>query len=502
VKPGWDTAAVPDTVERVFAARLDALPVASAGLLQVASVIGRTVRLSLLEAVAGSEPGWLQHVEALVGTGLLDRLDDSGEGAITFHHGLLHDVVYGRLLRRRRRELHRRVADVARALYGDGDDSIGLLARHLYLAEAGAEAVAVLLRAGRRAAALYANDEAAMHLERAVEVLRTLPEAAAGLPAVLLELAEVQQVRGAYDEALPLFSEAHAVTGDVRALCGMAAVLRKRGQYDEALQVLDGCPEDQPLLARERAYSLDLTGRAEEAQRLLGAALTSCAQISSLRGGLLTQLASVQEGLQQFASARAVAAEAIEVLARVEDHAGAVAAHRVAGTIELKDGHLEAAAGHLTTAQELALRTGLVEESAGILMILAWLRMEQGDAERAVLDTLQAIQIFEMLGHGSGRAVGYGNVADWKARLEQWDEAEQWAVKAHEYGGRIQHAGTLADSSLTLAKVACARGRFQQARTWTQEAAEHLRRVGAHAEADAALLALEQALQARAERPR
>jgi hypothetical protein len=102
---------------------------------------------------------------------LLDADGDAPQ--VAFHHALLQDAVYGRLLRRRRRELHRRVADAARTLYGDRDDSIDLLARHLYLAEAGQEAVDALLRGARRAAGLFANEAAVTGFRRALELLAT-----------------------------------------------------------------------------------------------------------------------------------------------------------------------------------------------------------------------------------------------------------------------------------------------------------------------------------------
>ena len=49
---------------------------------------------------------------------------------VVFHHALVQDVAYSRLLRRQRRDLHRRVAEVAESLYGAGDDVVDLLARH------------------------------------------------------------------------------------------------------------------------------------------------------------------------------------------------------------------------------------------------------------------------------------------------------------------------------------------------------------------------------------
>ena len=58
---------------------------------------------------------------------MLDELASEGERELTFHHALVQEVAYGRLLRRRRRALHGQVAHAAEALYGNGDDVIDLL---------------------------------------------------------------------------------------------------------------------------------------------------------------------------------------------------------------------------------------------------------------------------------------------------------------------------------------------------------------------------------------
>jgi hypothetical protein len=75
---------------------------------------------------------------------------------------LVQDVAYSRLLRRRRRELHRRSRS-PRPLRR-GEDTIDLLARHSISARR-QKAVATLLRAVPQSASkrLYANEEAILH---------------------------------------------------------------------------------------------------------------------------------------------------------------------------------------------------------------------------------------------------------------------------------------------------------------------------------------------------
>ena len=153
MRPGWDARTLPATIEEVLSARFDALPRPAAALLQTVSVIGRRVRLPLLDAVAEGLAEIEPSLAHLIEGGLLERGRDGGEDVVIFH-ALVQDAAYLGLLRQRR-TLHMRVAEVAESLYGAGDETIDLLARHLYLGEAGEKAAEYLVRGGpRRAAAL------------------------------------------------------------------------------------------------------------------------------------------------------------------------------------------------------------------------------------------------------------------------------------------------------------------------------------------------------------
>jgi predicted ATPase len=173
---GWDAASVPPTIEGVLSARIDLLPSTASKVLQTASVIGLVVRRPLLQAVGTDVLDLDAAVERLVESAFLDPFRLDGDEALAFHHPLVLEVAYSRAVRRRRRELHRRVAEATEALYGAGDDMIDFLAGHLYLAEAGEKAVEYLLRAGERSKRLFANDEAVLHLTRGLVLLEHLPD--------------------------------------------------------------------------------------------------------------------------------------------------------------------------------------------------------------------------------------------------------------------------------------------------------------------------------------
>ena len=115
---GWDAATLPDTLEGIVAARIDLLPLATATVLETASVIGRRLRLPLLRAIVARPNDLDGDLSALMDGGFLEPTPEPTiERSVTFHHALVQDVAYSRLLKTRRAELHRKVAEAAESLY-------------------------------------------------------------------------------------------------------------------------------------------------------------------------------------------------------------------------------------------------------------------------------------------------------------------------------------------------------------------------------------------------
>jgi class 3 adenylate cyclase/tetratricopeptide (TPR) repeat protein len=169
---------VPATVQAVLAARIDALPPDEKGLLQAASVIGREVPFSLLQAIAERPEeelrralSHLQSAEFLYETNLFPDLEYS------FKHALTHEVAYGSLLQERRRALDARTVEVIEQLYaGRLADQVERLAHHAFRGERWDKAIVYLREAGARAAGRSAHGEALAYFEQALAALKRLPE--------------------------------------------------------------------------------------------------------------------------------------------------------------------------------------------------------------------------------------------------------------------------------------------------------------------------------------
>jgi class 3 adenylate cyclase/tetratricopeptide (TPR) repeat protein len=486
MRAGWDARSLPATIEEVLAARFDALPRPAAALLQTVSVIGRRVRLPLLEAVEERPAEIGPALDQLLESGLLEHRRDDGEDVVMFHHALVQDAAYSRLLRRQRRALHLRVAEVAESLYGAGDETIDLLARHLYLGEAGEKAAEYLVRAGARARRLFANAEAILHYGRAVEVARGDVTLAGRLPAMLLELADLHELIGDYDAALRLYTDIRDETQDVRAWRGLASTLRKRGEFMEALGVVDEAFATEALAGRdlrplwlERGWTLSVMGRYEEGVEAFEAGLIIDEENDDeVTGQLLLQTARAETLLGEHEAALEHALGAERIFTRRDDPRGLASTLRIIGDAHRDAGRPDEAAHALRRGLALAERVGSAEEIGACLINLGLAEMERGELAEAIACDRRAIEEFERIGHATGRAIGSANLAEKLALQENYEEALEQCAKALELSRAIGNSVTVADALRTASRIRLEQGEFADAAAQAEEAAKLFREMG------------------------
>lgn len=219
---------VPPTVQAVLAARIDALPAAEKRLLQQAAVIGLDAPLPVLQAISELAEdelrGLLDHLEAaefLYPTQLFPDLQ------YTFKHALTHGVAYSGILHERRRTIHAQVVDAIEKLYADRPgEQVERLAHHAVQGELQEKAVHYLRQAGARAAARSALSDARIWFERALSILKSLPETQATLE-------QAFEIRFELRPVLRQLGEARQMVAHLREAEDLAERLkddRRRGQ--------------------------------------------------------------------------------------------------------------------------------------------------------------------------------------------------------------------------------------------------------------------------------
>lgn len=311
---------VPPTLTGVLQARLDSLPPGERATLQRASIVGRLFwdaavdYIGQSEVVAARESPWpaLRRRELIYGR---EGSAFEGTSEYIFKHALVRDVTYESVLKRLRRDYHRRAADWLIRAGGDRvEEYADQIAAHYAVAgDARAEAE-WQGQAGRQAARRYAATEAIQALSRALEL--TPPGDFAARYDLLLQRWQVYHLRG--DRALEAsdleeLSRAAARMDDVGKQAETAAnqtrYLMSIGEYDQV--VVAG--EEARAIA-EQAGDLHQQARVDQ---YIGNALMFLGNYEAARATLTRGLE-----LARASGARRVQMETVRILGIVAEEQG------------------------------------------------------------------------------------------------------------------------------------------------------------------------------------
>jgi class 3 adenylate cyclase/tetratricopeptide (TPR) repeat protein len=357
---GSDDLPLPESVQGIVAARLDALSPEEKALVQDAAVIGKVFWAGAAAAVGRSERAAVEERLRALGRKEFVRRERrssvAGEDQYIFLHVLVRDVAYGQIPRVRRAAKHRTAAEWIASLSADrSEDRAEMLAHHylsaIELTQAAgqdasefADPARLALRdAGDRALALNAFTAAVRFYESA---LTLWPGEDPERPSLLLRLGKAKYWADASGEEI----------------------------MNEALEAF--------------VVSGDRSGEAE-AEVLLGEYLGNRGE-REREAGHLARAAELIEGLP----ATAFTATVLGHLA-----AGAMMAGDTEGSIRLA-----------RDALEIAERLGLHERKAQVLKVMGIGLVDSGDLEGiAVLERAVALA----LEHGPAQIGGaYGNLAE------------------------------------------------------------------------------------------
>ncbi len=283
-----DDLGIPEGVRDVVGRRLSRLAEATNRVLATAAVVGLEFEPAVVERAAGV--GEDELLAALEEATLARLLTEVPGARYRFGHALVRATLYDELTGARRVALHRRVAQAIESVHGRAlDDHLPALAHHWARASAPAadtdRAIDYAARAGDRALAQLAHDEAAAYYHQALELLAV----AEGLPddgrqvELLIGLGEAQRRAGdrAHRETLLEAARLAADRGDADAQA-RAVLANTRGVWPTAIgktdhervAALDAAlaaarPDDSPTRARLlAALGLELTYMVDPERRV------------------------------------------------------------------------------------------------------------------------------------------------------------------------------------------------------------------------------------------
>jgi class 3 adenylate cyclase/ABC-type phosphate/phosphonate transport system substrate-binding protein/tetratricopeptide (TPR) repeat protein len=477
--------ALPETVQGVVQARLDALPPAEKDVLKRAAVVGRIFWQGAVETLTPepSRAAVSALLSSLEARGLARPRHPSalqGQPQFAFRTMALRDIAYRSLPRGEREAAHRKVASWLESQGQLWDEGDAMIASHFEEGGTPERARRHLIEAARHAAGMFAHREAVGFYER---VLRPWTG-----------------------------SDDLGQRADVRRELG--AVLNAMSRYDEAFAALDLAEKDARLgggteagtrlawVEGQRSVAHKDSGRPAEALASLDRALFLLeGQDGLARMTLLGQRAFIRAARGDETGAEADCTEGLRIAPLITDRSEAwfVAAVRLNNSLGMSHfyaGRLDEADGFLHTALALSSSTRDLRSRWGLATNLGAIAFDRKDFarattffERALADARKCqrpAMVATSLNNLGQARMGFGDIA---AAVRYLEEALSLAKEA-------KVPDVHSDSARALAEALLALGDFDRALERATEAIEYARAGGvprnealAHAAAMDCLLA-------------
>lgn len=459
---------IPDTVQGTVLSRLDRLPEAHKLTLKVASVIGRTFSLRLLQAVHPAAPAQAELESAIELAGRRDFVRQERPGSdpvFIFKHNTTQEVAYGTLLFAQRKALHARVGEWYEVQYNDRPLAeltleaplaayYPLLAYHWHQAEQHEREWIYAGLAGEQAAKKFANESAVRYYSRALDLAP-----ADDLPRqwkLFLGREDVYDVLGQRQEQqfdLDALARLNELLQDERLACRF--YLRKMRFANMTGDFLAGVEFVQS--ATEKAFNLRDAGLQAEALHDWGRLLWQIGDFPKAQDKLL---------------------QALELARTAEDQLQQGRCYSDLGLVYRDQQNYPLAIAHFERAQSVFQQISYRHGEIICLLSLGAIHYSRGNYLAAQQDYEQAHKLSHALGLRYPESFSLGYLGNNAFDLGDYSAAESFHRRAvaitHEIGNWYMEAGCLD----TLSLVFSFRGDFEEALEFSQHALELQKALG------------------------
>jgi predicted ATPase/KaiC/GvpD/RAD55 family RecA-like ATPase len=400
----------PETVKSVLQARLGRLDDETLQVLTMASFVGNDFSLKALRNVAGIEQNrLLQIIEKMMTKRLLNCRVVRGEETCSFSDVLIKDALYESVGPLRRKKLHRIVGRALEKEYAkDIDEHLGELAAHFLEGGEKEKAFEYFLKAGEKAARIYANNEAKSYFESALRLFDEIGGELQEKARILEAIGDVKSLIGEYDACLKCWNEASLVWQQLEEKEKVArlhrkssnVLLHKMGNTEsakehqlKALEILEAQPESVELvkLRADMAHMYWHVGDAANALALAEKAIETAEKLESqeaianslLVWGKIAGYMGEKEKTSVFYE------KALKIALENGYAETAVEVYMYFSRVQEKEKGLE----YLQKGYELAKKVGSVSAQSWIGNRLATTYLDMGNTDKALIQSKESVDL-------------------------------------------------------------------------------------------------------------
>jgi len=474
-------------------------------------VIGRVFQQWLLRSVY---PYRLDEAE--MEARLLDLCEkeilDRAQVAYLFRHVMTREVAYESLLYAERRDLHLKIAQAIEAqrahLDEYVDEYVEVLAEHYTLAEDWPQALKYHLRAGHRAQAIYANEDAIHRYQKALEVAQHVPDSLSEWLVAYEGLGDTYQLVGRYDESLESYAQARAVLDEVAChehededrvpslnvqrhradLCRRTAqVYECKSEYSAAQIRLDrgleALGKDTHNLEAARLYTVRTIiyhrqGNNQEAIQWCERAIEVAGEIDSeeatqemahaahLMGDIYRRLGDNDRAVES-------AQRSLEIYKKLKNIIGQGQAHIVLGNIYSEKYDWQVAMDHYFKGMAIKERVGDVYGQGVLALNIGENYRIMGQLEQAIAFCQRSLQVWDELGATYGKGLTHNNLGAVYLRTGDLEQATNHLDQSETLFAQISSDDFVAETSRYRAEITLRRGQLDEALAFAERSLQY-----------------------------
>ncbi|HEC78054.1 MAG TPA: tetratricopeptide repeat protein [candidate division WOR-3 bacterium] len=499
--------AIPYNIDAIIRSRCDTLNPQLKNILEEIAVAGRNFSKKVVNFFTEEWETFDELIEEITELGFITT--DNGED-YSFNHSLVREVLYTGIPEKRRKSLHRKVAETIESLYKDRlSEFCEVLFEHYSQAGDYEKTIEYGIKAAENARKRYANQEAILFYQAVLEELNKFRDNEDRKREVLNNLGKIHALIGRNEEAFEFFNQAlkyctvRKQEADINA--AIADSYQKISDYPRAIEYYNRALEkisDESKIDRAQiqigiAWVYYLQGDYQKALSLLDELLTEIKDAVDMKARKITArayniLAAIYSHTGEREESFKYYSKALKLYEIIDDIMGqSVIYNNICGYYSDKGDHF-AALDYLEKSLQVAVKTGNLLSQAISIYNIGDTYFQLGDYQKAeeYFERYMAInkQINNRLGNGYG-TWGLGMLKlvkeDFTAAKEYFDRA---VTIFKELGSRIMELNV----ELSRARLFHHQREYEKAYTMCEEIINRIKGSEFHGlQIDAALLKAE-----------